>query len=40
MEYGEGELILGFQSYFFDGVGPLVFLHGVGIVKYLNFWLS
>lgn len=37
---GEGEMILGFQSYFFDGVGLLVFLQDVGIVKYDNIWLS
>lgn len=37
---GGEELALGFQCCFFDGGSRLVFLQGVGIAKYLNFWLS
>lgn len=33
-------MILGFQGYFFDGVFLQVFLQGVGILKYVYFWLS
>lgn len=37
---GEEEQTLGFQCCSFDGVSWLVFLEGVGIAKYINFWLS